>query len=32
MAQFIRLAVCAEEKRVVEQPAVVAAHFLKNKL
>jgi glucoamylase len=31
MAQFIRLAVCAEEKRVVEQPAVVAAHFLRDK-
>lgn len=29
MAQFIRLVVCAEEKRVVEQPDVVAAHFLK---
>jgi len=31
MAQFIRLVVCAEEKRVVEQPEVVAAHFLKEK-
>ena len=29
MAQFIRLVVCVEEKRVVEQPAVVASHFLK---
>jgi glucoamylase len=29
MAQFIRLVVCAEEKRIVEQPDVVAAHFLK---
>ena len=29
MAQFIRLVVCAEEKRIVEQPGVVAAHFLK---
>jgi len=29
MAQFIRLVVCAEEKRIVEQPEVVAAHFLK---
>ncbi len=28
MAQFIRLVVCAEEKRVVEQPTVVADHFL----
>jgi glucoamylase len=31
MAQFIRLVVCAEEKRIVEQPEVVAAHFLKHK-
>lgn len=31
MAQFIRLVVCAEEKRIVEQPDVVAAHFLKGK-
>jgi len=30
MAQFIRLVVCAEEKRIVEQPEVVAAHFLKS--
>jgi glucoamylase len=29
MAQFLRLVVCAEEKRIVEQPDVVAAHFLK---
>ncbi len=29
MAQFIRLAVCIEEKRIVEQPSVVARHFLK---
>ena len=29
MAQFIRLVVCAEEGRIVEQPDVVAAHFLK---
>jgi glucoamylase len=28
MAQFIRLVVCVEEKRIVEQPAVVAGHFL----
>jgi glucoamylase len=28
MAQFIRLVLCAEEKRIVEQPAVVAQHFL----
>jgi glucoamylase len=28
MAQFIRLVVCIEEKRVVEQPAIVAEHFL----
>lgn len=31
MAQFMRLVVCAEEKRIVERPDVVAAHFLKNK-
>jgi len=30
MAQFIRLAVCIEEKRVVEQPAIVAEHFLRH--
>jgi glucoamylase len=29
MAQFIRLVVCIEEKRIVEQPAIVADHFLK---
>jgi glucoamylase len=29
MAQFIRLALCAQEKRIVEQPRVVAEHFLK---
>jgi glucoamylase len=29
MAQFIRLVVCAQEKRVVEMPSVVAEHFLK---
>jgi glucoamylase len=29
MAQFMRLAVDAEEKRIVEQPAIVAQHFLK---
>jgi len=29
MAQFLRLAVCAEEKRIVETPSVVADHFLK---
>ncbi len=29
MAQFIRLVICIEEKRVVEQPGVVAAHFLR---
>lgn len=28
MAQFIRLVVCAQEKRVVEQPSIVADHFL----
>ncbi len=31
MAQFIRLVVCVEEKRVVEQPSVVADHFLRGK-
>ena len=30
MAQFIRLVVCAEEKRIVEQPSVVAEHFAKH--
>ncbi len=29
MAQFIRLVVCVQEKRIVEQPSVVADHFLK---
>jgi glucoamylase len=29
MAQFLRLVVCAEEKRIVETPGVVAEHFLK---
>jgi glucoamylase len=29
MAQFIRLVVCIDEKRIVDQPAVVAEHFLK---
>ena len=29
MAQFLRLVVCAEEKRIVERPSVVAEHFLK---
>jgi glucoamylase len=29
MAQFIRLVVDTEEKRIVEQPSVVAGHFLK---
>ena len=30
MAQFLRLVVCAEEKRIVETPGVVAEHFLKS--
>jgi glucoamylase len=29
MAQFIRLVISSEEKRIVEQPPVVAEHFLK---
>jgi glucoamylase len=29
MAQFIRLAVCMEEKRIVEQPSIVADRFLR---
>jgi glucoamylase len=29
MAQFIRLIICSEENRIVEQPEVVAEHFLK---
>jgi glucoamylase len=31
MAQFLRLVVCSEEKRIVEMPSVVADHFLKKK-
>jgi len=31
MAQFLRLAVCAEEKRIVETPGIVAEHFLKSR-
>ena len=31
MAQFIRLVVCSEEKRIVEQPSIVAGHFLKER-
>jgi len=31
MAQFIRLVVCFEDKRIVEQPAIVADHFLKER-
>jgi glucoamylase len=27
MAQFLRLAVCAEQKRIVETPSIVADHF-----
>ena len=27
MAQYLRLVVCAEEKRVVETPSIVSAHF-----
>jgi glucoamylase len=29
MAQFLRLAVCAEQKRIVEMPSIVAEHFRK---
>jgi glucoamylase len=29
MAQFMRLVICAEQKRVVEMPAIVAEHFQK---
>ena len=29
MAQYLRLVVCAEEKRIVETPSIVAEHFLK---
>jgi glucoamylase len=28
MAQFVRLVVCAQEKKIVEQPDIVAEHFL----
>lgn len=31
MAQFIRLVACVEEHRIVEQPTVVAEHFLKQR-
>jgi len=31
MAQFLRLVVCAEEKRIVETPSIVADHFLKKR-
>jgi glucoamylase len=31
MAQFIRLTVCVEEKKIVEMPSIVAEHFLKKK-
>ena len=31
MAQFIRLVVCSEQKRIVEQPGIVAEHFLKER-
>lgn len=30
MAQYLRLVVCAEEKRIVETPSVVAEHFVRN--
>lgn len=29
MAQFLRLVVCEEEKRIVEMPSIVAEHFVK---
>ncbi len=28
MAQFVRLVVCAQENKIVEQPSIVAGHFL----
>lgn len=31
MAQFIRLVVCAEEKRLVEQPSIVAERYLRRR-
>ena len=31
MAQFIRLVICAHERRIVEQPSIVADHFLKRR-
>jgi glucoamylase len=31
MAQFLRLVVCAEEKRIVETPSIVADHFAKQR-
>ena len=30
MAQFIRLVICSEDKRIAEQPGVVADHFLRH--
>ncbi len=29
MAQFLRLVICSEQKRIVEMPSVVSEHFLK---
>jgi len=31
MAQYLRLVICAQEKRIVETPAIVADHFLNRK-
>ena len=31
MAEFLRLVVCAEEKRIVETPSIVADHFLQKR-
>lgn len=31
MAQFMRLVIDAQEKRIVEQPAIVAKHFLQQR-
>jgi glucoamylase len=31
MAEYLRLVVCAEEKRIVETPSIVANHFANKK-
>jgi hypothetical protein len=31
MAQFLRLVIDAQDKRIVEQPSIVAEHFARSK-